>query len=95
VAVGLLKRKNWARMAFVGLVGMGIVWNVASIILVYYFLPSMSEVINDEPAALQAQFNIMRNIAAVLGFAMFSGFFGLFGWILGRIISDDIRREFT
>lgn len=95
VAVGLLKRENWARMAFVGLMVLGIAWNVASIVLVYYFLPSMSDVINDEPAALQAQFNIMRNIAAVLGFAMFSGFVGLFGWILGRLISDEIRREFS
>lgn len=95
VAVGLLKRENWARIVFVCLMGLGIAWNVASIVLVYYFLPSMSEVMNDEPAALQAQFNIMRNILAVLGLAMFSGFVGLFGWILRRLVSKEIRREFS
>jgi hypothetical protein len=93
-AVGLLKREKWARMVFIGLMGLGIAWNVASIVLVYYFLPATSQVINDEPAALQAQFNILRNIAVVFSLATFGGFVGLFGWILKRLLSDELRREF-
>jgi len=92
-AAGLLKRENWARMVFIGLMGLGIAWNVASIILVYYFLPSMSEA--DLPPALQAQFNIMRDIAVVFSLAMFCGFVGLFGWIVRRLRSDEVRREFS
>jgi hypothetical protein len=32
-AIGLLKRENWARVVFIGLMGLGIAWNVASIFL--------------------------------------------------------------
>ena len=94
VAIGLLKRQNWARVVFIGLMGFGIVWNVASIILVYYFSPSMSEAFTNRLPALQAQFNILRNIAVVFSLAMFSGFIALFGWIARRLLSEEIRREF-
>jgi len=94
-AVGVLKRQNWARIIFVGLMVLGIAWNVASILLVYYFFPSMSDVMQDEPAALQAQYHILRNISVVFSLAAFSGFLVLFGWILKRFTSDDIRCEFS
>ena len=94
-AIGLLKRKNWARAVFIGLMSFGVLWNVASILLVYYFLPSMSEVFTNQSPALQAQFNIMRNIAVVFSIAMFCGFVGLFGWIARRLASAEIRREFS
>lgn len=95
VAVGVLKRQNWARILFTGLMVLGIAWNVASLLLVYYFFPAMSDVMQDEPAALQAQYTILRNISVVFSLATFGAFVGLFGWILKRFTSDDIRCEFS
>jgi hypothetical protein len=93
-AIGLLKRENWARIVFVGLMGVGVAWNVASILLMYYFLPSTSEMLTTETLALPDQFDVMRNVVFVSGLAVSFGFIVLFGWIAGRLNSGEIRREF-
>lgn len=93
-AIGLLKRKDWARIAFVGLMGFGIAWNIAGVVLMFYFLPSMAEVLANQSPAYAAQFNLMRNVVFVFDFVMDVGFIGLFAWIMHRLASDDVRREF-
>jgi len=93
-AVGLLKRHNWARIVFIGLMGLGVAWNVASIILMYYFLPSTSEMVTTSSLALPDHFNVMRNVVFVFGLTMSIGFIVLFGWIARRLVSEEVRSEF-
>jgi hypothetical protein len=46
-AIGLLKRKNWARLIFIAIMVLGITWNLGGLILPFYmfstFVPSMPE----------------------------------------------------
>lgn len=39
-AIGLLRRKNWARLLFIALMLLGIAWNVAGLVLGAFFLSS-------------------------------------------------------
>jgi hypothetical protein len=93
-AIGLLKRRNWARIAFIGLMGFGVVWNMAGVALMFYFLPSMAELLASQSPAYAAQSNLMRNVFFVFDFVTDVGFIGLFAWIMNRLASEDVRREF-
>lgn len=91
-SIGLRKRLRWARNAFIALMGVGIVWNVTSIVLTYYFLPLMSDALSSP--VLQWPFNILSNILYVFSFMLSIGCIGLFWWIAARLVSEDARREF-
>ena len=41
VSIGLLKRWNWARLVFIGLMALGIIWNVAGTIVQFMVLRAM------------------------------------------------------
>jgi hypothetical protein len=93
-AIGLLKRKNWARLAFIGIMGLGVLWNLGSL-AIPFVMPSFG--LEPPPGpddAFAENFKLMWNI--MIGFTVVVGlaFAGLFAWTMKRLMSPDIKREF-
>ena len=94
-AIGLLKRKNWARLVFIGMMMLGVLWNLAGIFIPYFMFSSFPPIPETAPRDFHDNFQLMTNIMigfmAVIGIA----FAVLFGWIAKRLMSVDIKREFN
>lgn len=55
VAIGLLKRKNWARLIFIGILGLGIILNLSGLI----FQQSMVSEMMDIQSSIQVEGNVV------------------------------------
>jgi hypothetical protein len=95
-AIGLLRRKNWARLAFVAIMVIGIVWNLSGIWLQEQMMSSFPKPPVEDPRLVefQAGFETMMTIMrfAMAGFSI--GMALLFGWITKRLVSRSVRAEF-
>lgn len=92
-SIGLLLRKNWARITFIGLMIVAIFWNLASLVMQQMFLQGMP--MQEEGAAefarqAQGMMNVLNAFSILLALLLSV----LFGWIAWRLASKDIRREF-
>ena len=92
-SIGLLKRKNWARLIIVGLLILGIVSNLAGIVLQFMALPSMRTEFSAIPDA--PDMSIFLIAITVFGALIAIAFSVLFGWIAKRLLSPSIAGEFT
>ena len=92
VSVALLKRKNWARIAFIGFLALGIIWNVASLILQRAFFSSMS--LPDAPTEFHSQFESMTTVMLIFSSIMVIGISLLLAWLIKRLASFPIKAEF-
>lgn len=92
--VGLLRRRNWARAAVVGLLGTGILLAAAALAGQFFFDWPV-------PAAMGGKSDFalnMRWLVAVLrAFASLCalGIAGVLGWLIARLRSRAIRAEFV
>lgn len=93
-AVGLLRRKNWARITFVAIMSFGIFWNIGSVVLTFVVFPSMPFPDN-APAEFREQHALMSNIMTVATTVIAVALTVLFVWIIKRLLSSDIKREFV
>jgi hypothetical protein len=93
-SIGLLKRKNWARIAFVGFFAFGIVWNIAGLVFQKIFLSSMVPATSHAPADFQTQFETIATVMFVFACIMAAGISILFGWLIKRFTSTEIQAEF-
>jgi hypothetical protein len=87
-SIGLLKRKNWARLIFVGLMALGIVWNLGGIVLQFAMFASMQNGFGHP--GMEVFFIAMSAVSILFAF----GFSGIFGWIAKRLLSPAIAAEF-
>jgi len=94
-SIGLLRRKNLARVVFICLMVFGIAWNVFSIAIQQYMLSSMPEFQVNVPADVRAQADLFSKGILIFSFIMAAGFSILFGWIIKRLLSPSIKGEFT
>lgn len=92
-AIGLLKRREWARLTFIGLMVLGVVWNLAGFFIQQLILTQMP-IPPDAPLEVRQEFagvqQIMTVVMAVFGLA----FAGLFGWLAWRLRAPRIVAEF-
>ena len=91
-SIGLLLRRNWARLAFIGLMLLGMLWSIGSMVLQVAMFSSMREQFH----AAKGAPDMTLFVAAIVAFsAVFSiGFAGLYGWIAKRLSSREIAAEF-
>lgn len=94
-AIGLLKRKNWARVVFIWLLGFGILWQIGGLIMQQSMMSSMSAAPPNTQPEFQSQFETMATMMLILSFAMAIGLSLLFGWIIKRLMSPTIQQEFA
>jgi hypothetical protein len=94
-SIGLLKRWNWARLCFVGLMLIGIVWQLSGLGFQFSMFSSMQQQFS--PAAAPGAPDLRPFIVAI---AVVSTLFALglsvlFGWIARRLLSAPIAAEFV
>ena len=94
-AIGLLYRRNWARIVFIVMMAFGIVWNLGGLALSAFMLT----VVNGFPmhAGHGSPFALGTMVAVVMAFnvAISLAVSALFFWIILKLGSPEIRREFV
>ena len=93
-SIGLLARRNWARLLFVALLVIGMIGNVAGVFLAVFFFTAITQAM---PAGVAPPggFQTFAVVAGAMNVLFVLGFLALFGWIAKRLLSPEIRREFT
>lgn len=94
-AIGLLKRKNWARLLFIVIMGLGIAWNLVVFAMQLFMFPSMPQIPPDAPADIQSEFQTISIVMTVVGAIIATSVSLLFGWIIKRLLSPAIASEFS
>ena len=88
-AIALLKRKNWSRLVFIGLFGLGILWNIAGVVLQQVMMSSMPK-----PAGASPEFENAATFMLIFGVLLAAAFSALFGWLMFKLLSRRVRAEF-
>jgi MFS family permease len=94
-AIGLLRRKNWARLLFIGIMALGILWNVGGMVMPYFVFSSMPPMPDHVPSDFRDGFDIFFKVMMVFTVLIGIAFACLFGWIIKRLMSHEIKREFV
>lgn len=72
--------------------GLGIVWIVFGVIMQFTMFPQM---MHDIPETIEAErFKMMFTAMRVFMFVFAAAFCALFGWIIKKLCSESIKREF-
>lgn len=90
ISVAFLKRKNWARIGLIILFGIGIIYNLGSLIYQWLFIDSIN---NDFPQS-QNDFGNMMLIMKIFMTLFTFGFIVLFAWLIKKLTSENIKLEF-
>ena len=91
-AIGMLKRKNWGRLIFIAVMGLGIGWNIFALIIQNAMMASMP----DFPfAEMETPIFIMITIMKIITFVFVVAFSYLFGWLIYKLTSPKIKAEFV
>jgi hypothetical protein len=93
-AIGLLKRQNWARLLFIVIMAFGVAWNLAGLATPLYMNAFIPEIPGHAPPGIEDNFKLVLNILVGFTVVMCLVFAGLFAWVVKRLMSDDIKREF-
>ena len=91
-SIGLLKRLNWARLFFIFILGIGIIWQFSSLAWMWYIFSDTGSRIQHQPDETFKTFQIIMigfTIALSLGTAL------LFAWIIKKLTTSPIKEEFT
>ena len=94
-AIGLLRRKNWARIMFIGLMVFGILQSIGGVVFSIVFFTAMPTFPSTAPPDFANQFELISKLMIGVNIVMAIGFSVLFGWIVKRLLSPAIRREFS
>jgi hypothetical protein len=97
-AIGLLLRLDWARRAFIGLLGVAIVANLLGLWLqneVVQSVVSSTLSIAPIPSQVLGVFGGFVTAARVMAFLMTLGACTMLAWIIGRLMSASVRQEFA
>lgn len=93
-AIGLLKRKDWARRVFIGVLSLGIIWNIGGFILQQVMMSHFA-VPADAPPHVSADLATMALVMRVFGGIITLALSILFGWLVWRLMSPRIKGEFN
>ncbi len=90
-SIGLIKRREWARKLFVGLMVLSVVWCFAGFGFQVAFISGFP---TPPPSAGVPNFAAINTIMLVFSLLFSVAFSVLFGWIARRLMSWEVRREF-
>lgn len=94
-AIGLLRRKEWARLVFIGLLSLGIVWNIAGVFVQQSMLGGAAMAPTNAPPEFRAEFERMATMMLIVSVVFAVAFSALFGWLIKRLSSAPVRAEFS
>jgi uncharacterized membrane protein len=93
-AIGLLWRKNWARLYFIVVFALGILWNLGSLWLQHQVLSVASTTMRNAPPEFARQAEIFATVFSIGSVVIAIGIAVLFGWLIKRLLSRAVRAEF-
>jgi len=93
-SIGLLKRKNWARLFFIVFLIVGIIWTVVVGVMQFSVMDSMMTT-NTLPQDLPPEFQNMQNTMKIVMGVMMVAIVGLHAYLIKRLHSDEIKQEFV
>ncbi len=94
-AIGLLRRKNWARLLFIGLMAVGIVWNLGGIWLQQHMLSSIPKLPPTAPPHMASAFGSMATVMTI-AMTVFAIVISLvLAWIIKRLLARSVKAEFN
>lgn len=91
--IGLLRRKNWARLVVIALLAFGVVWNLGGTAAGFFFIRDFMP--PEAPPEFKDNFDLLFKVMMAFNFAIALAFAGLFAWIIRRLMSPGIRGEFN
>lgn len=91
--IGLLRRKDWARVVVIVLLGLGVVWNLGGLWIQQSMMSTMLPPA-DSPAEFSEMFNRIASTIRVAAFVFALAFSGLFVWLITRLMSAPVKAEF-
>ena len=91
-SIGLLLRKNWARLAFIAMLCLLIAWNLFGFGLQLTIFSSMTAQFPNGTDT--STFKIMMVVIGIVCGVFAFGFIGLLGWIAKKLLSAPIVAEF-
>ena len=91
-SIGLLKRKNWGRIVFMIIMGLGIAWTAFGVFMQFTMFPQMMNGIADTAGA--DRFRMMYTVMRVFSLVFAAALCCLFGWIIKKLSSKTIKSEF-
>lgn len=98
ISIGLLRRHEWARIAFIVLMVFGVLWNVAGIGLQVAFTGTFGEMLptggDPDFDRMYRMFGVMQTVILAMAAVVALAFSTLFGWIAWRLRSPEIVAEF-
>jgi len=104
-SIGLLHRRNWARLVFIGLLVLGIIYMLGGLFLQQSFMSSFNKSFSKSFSAAVPQDSLFRanaqqfeSLFTAMRVFMIAFFFviaGVFGWIVARLVSARVRAEFV
>ena len=92
VSIAMLKRKNWARIVFIILMCLGIVYNLGGLVFQFIMLGSMDEFGGGFPPP--PEFKNMFVIMKIAFIIIALGISALLGYIIKKLSSKNIKAEF-
>ncbi|MCZ4409028.1 hypothetical protein O3Q51_09425 [Cryomorphaceae bacterium 1068] len=90
-AIGLLRRRNWARVSYVILFGIGIAYNVGTLI---YTMNPAGEYFSDFDGTDQELDGFVFTVG-LFSILVALGFSVLYGWLIKKLTSEKIKIEFN
>lgn len=92
-AIALLKRKNWARIVFIVLMSLGIIWNIGGLGFQFMMFSSMNEFTQGQ--AIPPEFQNMMQVMRIASIMMVIAISSLFGFVIKKLCSKEIKTEFA
>ncbi len=92
-SVGLLRRQNWARVAFVIIMWLGVASNLAGAAAPLVFGPMAQNLLQSFPAEMRGDLQSMMTLMTWLSVGLALLFAALFGWTALKLMSAAVRRE--
>lgn len=93
-AIGLLMRHNWARVAFVWIMAVGVVANLAGVALPFFISDWLPPMPTDTPSEFLDHFKLVLKIITVVSVVTALVSAWLCAWIMKRLMAEDVRQEF-
>ena len=93
-SIGLLNRKNWARLIFIFLMALGILWNLGGLFLQQDMFTSIPSTATEAFPEIQSQFESITHTVMIFSVIMAIGASIVLAWIIKRLASKQVRQEF-
>jgi hypothetical protein len=93
-SIGLLRRLNWARLVFIGLLALGILWQFVGLAIQHFVFASMPSPADFGDTQGEDMFATFMVVMRVFSIVLAIGMAALFGWFIKKLVSPAIVAEF-